>query len=108
MKSARPHFRLYLFPHARASQQALSRVREYCERTFPRGAYRLDLVNVERERESAARDDILLVPTLIRLSPAPEVRLIAELESVNRLSAALRNAEPGATSARASSGPPRA
>jgi circadian clock protein KaiB len=92
MKNPRHHFRLYLIPRARASQEALARVREVCDRTYSPGAYRLDLVDVERERECVAQDDILLVPTLIRLAPGPEVRLIAELSSVDRLTAALRRA----------------
>jgi circadian clock protein KaiB len=51
---------------------------------FPKGAsheVEMEIVDVQHEPERAARDGIMVTPTLLKLSPAPRVRVLGTLKN---------------------------
>ncbi len=65
---------LYVDGAAASSIQALETVRRVCDEEL-RGCADLEVIDVRRQPELAARDQIVAVPTLVRRLPGP-VRLV--------------------------------
>jgi circadian clock protein KaiB len=71
-------FRLYTAGNMVHSQRAIRNLRELCERYVP-GRYELEFVDMYEEPERARTEHIIAAPTLVRLKPAPIMRLIGDL-----------------------------
>lgn len=71
-------FELYVagdVPHSRMAVRALSSL---CEERL-HGRYELAVIDVLAHPERAERARILATPTLLKLSPAPHVRIVGDL-----------------------------
>ena len=80
-----PHvFRLYVAGAAPSSTSAVELVRTVCEEHLADG-YELEVVDVYQQPLLALEADILTVPTLVRLSPAPMRRILGHLTDRSRL-----------------------
>ena len=82
-------FRLYVIPGSRSSELAINTLTQYCQQFLPRGSYTVELIDAMKERSSLAEEDIIIVPVLDRLLPAPKVRIMTGLASVEKLARAL-------------------
>jgi circadian clock protein KaiB len=71
--------RLYVSGMTPQSARAISSVKRLCERHFA-GRYELDVHDLCREPERARADDLLAAPTLVRVEPGPQLRLVGGLE----------------------------
>ena len=71
-------FRLYVAGSAPNSVRALANLRAICRKHFP-DRHRIDVVDVLKEPLRALNDGILVTPSVIKLSPAPEQQIIGNL-----------------------------
>ena len=80
--------RLYVAGSTPQSSRAISNLKVICE-THLKGRYSLTVVDLYEKPERAMDDQIMVVPTLLRLSPAPVRRLIGDLSKTAGILAAL-------------------
>lgn len=80
--------RLYVAGDLPHSREAVAGLRSICG---PLGAtgVSIEIVDVLREPERALRDRIFVTPTLVRLSPGPELKLYGALSDRARVRLAL-------------------
>ena len=62
--------------------------RRFFESHLP-GAHRLEVLDIAQHVEAARADQIIASPTLVRLTPLPQRRLIGDLSDTERLRATL-------------------
>lgn len=80
--------RLFVAAGAPHSQAAEANLRRACRELLGDG-YRLEVVDVTREPHRALAEKIFVTPTLLRVVPAPQRRIIGELDDPQRLQWAL-------------------
>jgi len=71
-------FRLYVAGDAPNSAQAQDNLVELCETYLP-DRYQIDIVDVLKVPVLALKDNILMTPTLLKLSPTPVRRIVGAL-----------------------------
>jgi circadian clock protein KaiB len=76
-------FRLFISGLTPRSQAAIDHLLEYCERHL-RGRHRIEVVDLYQCPELAAQEQIVAIPTLLRILPSPERRLIGDLSHEDR------------------------
>ena len=70
--------RLYIVGSSERSLRAIQNAKDICEEHL-RGAYRLDIIDILKQPRLAKDDQILAIPTLIKMLPAPVRRFIGDL-----------------------------
>ncbi len=85
-RSERRHYvlRLYVTGATPRLTQAISRIRKLCEEHL-KGRYRLEVVDVYRQPELVKGQDLVAVPTLIKLLPQPLRRFIGDMVDTERI-----------------------
>jgi circadian clock protein KaiB len=76
--------RLYVAGHTPKSVAALGNLQRLCA-TELAGRYRIEVVDLLEQPDRAQRDDIVVVPTLIRRLPPPLRRIIGDLSDRERV-----------------------
>jgi circadian clock protein KaiB len=76
-------FRLFVSGLTPRSQTAIDRLHEYCGRHL-KGHHRIEIVDLYQCPERAAQEQIVATPTLLKVSPSPERRLIGDLSHEDR------------------------
>lgn len=95
--SVQVHLRLYVAGNTRHSIEAIRSLKEICELRL-HGRYRLEVIDIYQRPELAKDDQIIAVPTLLRMQPLPMRRLIGNLTDQARVLAGLDlQAHPPAT-----------
>jgi len=79
-KPTRYELLLYVAGTGPRSSAAIANIRSLCEE-FLTELYDLQVIDIYQQREEAANRQIIAAPTLIRLFPQPERRLIGDLSS---------------------------
>ena len=72
--------RLYVAGGALNSTQAVANLRALCTAHLP-GRHEIELVDVFREPKRALADGVFMTPTLMRIAPAPTLRIVGTLSS---------------------------
>lgn len=70
--------RLYVSGMTPRSGEAMSAVRAVCER-FPGGLCTLEVIDIYEQPDRATEAQIKVAPTVVRVQPAPERRLVGDL-----------------------------
>ncbi|MER5391760.1 circadian clock KaiB family protein [Saccharopolyspora sp. NPDC002686] len=70
------------------SQAAVANLRLLCESMVP-GRYELEVIDAAERPDVAAEERILATPTVVRLAPLPQRRVIGDLSDHSRAAAAL-------------------
>jgi circadian clock protein KaiB len=78
--------RLYVTGEAPNSTRAIGNLNDLC-REHLAGRYEIEIVDLLREPQRALADEVLLTPTLVKLSPKPVRKIIGNL---NDLAAVLK------------------
>lgn len=81
-------FRLYLCGGAPNSVRALANLYALCHKHFP-DSHRIEVVDVLKEPLRALEEAILVTPTVVKLSPAPEQQIIGNLSDEEEVLRAL-------------------
>lgn len=76
--------RLYIAGQSPKSMRAVDNLRRACEEHL-RDRYRLELIDLLEDPERARSDEIIAVPTLVRMSPRPLRRIIGDLSDTEKL-----------------------
>jgi len=80
--------RLYVANSNPRSQLARANLSTFCERYLERG-YRVQIIDIVRDPESAFQNDILATPTLVRVRPSPQKTVIVALSDPSAVLRAL-------------------
>jgi circadian clock protein KaiB len=83
---AQPRYvlRLYVSGTTARSARAIASMRRLCE-THLKGEYDLEVIDVYQNPEATKADQIIAVPTLVKLLPVPLRRLIGDLSDRERV-----------------------
>jgi circadian clock protein KaiB len=76
--------RLYVAGQTPKSIVALANLRRVCERHLA-GRYRIEVVDLANQPHLARRDDIVVVPTLVRQLPPPIRKIIGDLSNADKV-----------------------
>jgi circadian clock protein KaiB len=91
-------FRLYVADLTPRAMQTMKNLDEFCRAHLPAG-YHFKVVDALKHPRQARADQIVALPTLIRLSPAPTRRVIGDLSDTAKVLAGLdvrpNEKEPG-------------
>lgn len=81
-------FRLYVAGQSERSGAAEANLRALCESRLP-GGYELEVVDTRKQPALAEEQRILATPTVVRLTPPPQRRVIGDLSDPRRAAYAL-------------------
>ncbi len=76
--------RLYVMDQTTRSQLAFANLKKLCESRL-KGHYRITVVDLQKNPQLAKGDQILAVPTVVRLLPKPVRTVIGSLSDLNRV-----------------------
>lgn len=71
-------FRIYIAGGAPNSVRALANLYTLCRQHFPE-SHRIEVIDVLKEPMRALAEAILVTPTVVKVSPAPELQMIGNL-----------------------------
>jgi circadian clock protein KaiB len=71
-------FRIYLAGESPNSIMALANLYAICRRYYP-GSHRIEIIDVLKDTQSALAESVFVTPTVVKVSPAPEVHIIGNL-----------------------------
>ncbi len=88
--------RLYVAGQTPKSLNAFSNLKRLCEEHVP-GRYQIEIVDLLKNPQLAAGDQIVAIPTLVRKLPAPIRKIVGDLSNTERalVGLQLRPARPG-------------
>lgn len=81
-------FRLYVAGQTGRSATAVTNLRALCDNLLA-GRYELEMVDAVERPDLAEQQGILATPTVVRLAPPPQLRVIGDLSDRWRVAAAL-------------------
>jgi circadian clock protein KaiB len=81
-------FRLYIAGQSMRSRAAASNLRLMCESLVP-GCHEIEIVDAVEHPDRAEAERILATPTVVRLAPPPQLRVIGDLSDHRRAAAFL-------------------
>jgi circadian clock protein KaiB len=81
-------FRLYVAHQSHKSIIAFANLKDLCEKHF-NAPWKIDVIDVCKNPVMARKDQILAIPTLVRMFPQPARRVIGDLSNTNRVLASL-------------------
>lgn len=76
--------RLYVAGHTPKSAAAFANLHKICDEHL-KGRYRLEVIDLMRQPQLAAGDQILAVPTLVRNLPLPLRKILGDLSNTERV-----------------------
>ncbi len=93
-KAGAAHYklRLYMVGNGPNSAQALSNLRGLCRKHL-RGRHTIVTIDVAKNFEAAVKDNILITPAVVLVSPGPRVVLLGNLSDRAKVMLALRLVE---------------
>ena len=81
-------FRLYIAGWGPRYQAAYENLKHLCEVRL--GAeYEIEMVDLQQHPERASEDNVIAIPTVIKISPEPAVRIVGDLSDAGKVMAAL-------------------
>jgi circadian clock protein KaiB len=76
--------RLFVTGASPNSIRAISNLKQICE-TYIKGKYLLEIIDVYQQKTIAEMEQIVALPLLIKIVPAPQRRLIGDLSDTNKV-----------------------
>jgi circadian clock protein KaiB len=91
MSHSTPSYRFSLFVTGATarSTRAVANVHAYCESELA-GDYDLEVVDLYQAPERAKSDQVVAAPTLVRIEPKPERRIIGDMSDKRRLDGVIK------------------
>jgi len=75
--------RLYVAGQSAKSVAAFSNLKKLCEEHLP-GRYKIEVIDLVRNPQLAAGDQIVAIPTLVRKLPEPLRKIVGDLSNTER------------------------
>jgi circadian clock protein KaiB len=76
--------RLYVTDQTPKSVSAFSNLKKFCE-SYLKGRYRITVIDLLKQPQLAKGDQILAIPTVVRLLPKPVRTIIGNLSNIDHL-----------------------
>jgi circadian clock protein KaiB len=76
--------RLFISGFTPRSQRAIDNLNSICER-YLAGRYRIEVIDLYQSPGMAHDEQIIAIPTLLKVRPLPEQRVIGDLSQVERV-----------------------
>lgn len=76
--------RLYVAGQTAKSVAAFANLKKICDEHLP-GQYEIEVIDLMKQPQLAAGDQILAIPTLVRKLPAPMKKIIGDLSNTERV-----------------------
>jgi|SRR6187200_2516350 circadian clock protein KaiB len=76
--------RLYIAGNTPKSVAALNNLKKYCEEHLS-GQYKIEIIDLLKQPQLAAGDQILAIPTLVRKVPVPIRKIIGDLSNEEKV-----------------------
>ncbi len=76
--------RLFVTGASPNSVRAISNLKQICE-TYIKGKYLLEIIDVYQQKTIAETEQIVSLPLLIKIVPAPQRRLIGDMSDTNKV-----------------------
>lgn len=76
--------RLYVSGLTPNSRRAIENTKQICESNL-KGRYELDIIDIYQQPARAREDQIVAVPTLVKVSPVPIRKFIGDMSNVERI-----------------------
>jgi circadian clock protein KaiB len=89
------HFRLYVAGQTPKSMAAIENLTMLCDTHLP-GRHRIEVLDLAKNPELAAQDQIMAIPTLVRSLPPPLKRMIGTLSDPDKFLVGLEYCRPSA------------
>lgn len=83
-KEERWELRLYIAGNTPKSMTALANLKLYCEEHL-KGKYSIEIIDLLKQPQLAAGDQILAIPTLVRKVPVPIRKIIGDLSNEEKV-----------------------
>jgi circadian clock protein KaiB len=83
-ESFKYELRLYIAGNTAKSLTALSNLSKYCEEHL-KGEYKIEVIDLLKNPQLAAGDQILAIPTLVRKVPVPIRKIIGDLSNEEKV-----------------------
>jgi len=77
------NLRLYVAGQSPKSMRAFENLKKICEEHLP-GKYHIEIIDLLKNPQLAAGDQIVAIPTLVRKLPVPIKSIIGDLSNVER------------------------
>ncbi len=74
---------LYVADRTRNSIAAFANLRRICDQHMP-GRYRIDLIDIQKQPEIAKREQIVVIPSVVRWQPLPARTVIGDLSNAKK------------------------
>ena len=84
VKAYKYELRLYIAGNTSKSLAALSNLKKYCEEHL-KDQYRIEVIDLLKNPQLAAGDQILAIPTLVRKFPIPIRKIIGDLSNEEKV-----------------------
>jgi circadian clock protein KaiB len=75
--------RLYVAGQSPKSIRAFTNLKTFCEKHLP-GQYQIEVIDLLKNPQLAAGDQILAIPTLVRKMPSPMRKIIGDMSNEER------------------------
>ena len=85
--------RLYVAGQTPKSVAAFANLKRLCDEHLP-GRYRIEVIDLLKQPQLAAGDQIVAIPTLVRKLPEPLRRIVGDLRNTERTLVGLNLAPP--------------
>ncbi len=72
-------FRLYIAGQSRKSSTALANLTRLCEQHMDPDTYEIEVIDLLENPQLAVSDQIIAIPTLVRVAPEPIKKIIGDL-----------------------------
>jgi circadian clock protein KaiB len=83
-------FRIYIAGHTRKSLQVLENLDRFCKTNLP-GQYEIEIVDVFAKPRVALTENIIALPTVVKIAPNPACRLIGTCSETDQLLRVLKS-----------------
>ncbi len=84
LKADKYLLRLYVTGSTPRSMMAINKVKTICEEHL-KGRYELEVIDIYQNPALAAGDQIIAIPTLIKMLPAPRRRIIGDMTNTEKV-----------------------
>ena len=76
--------RLFVTGHAQKSIRAVRNLKNLCER-YLSGRYHLEVIDIYQQPQLAAEHQLIAAPTLIKMLPLPQRRMVGDMSDSSRV-----------------------
>ena len=77
-------FRLYIAGTTRKSLQAFENLDTFCKKYISVG-YKIEVVDLKAEPRAARKDNIVALPTMLKIAPGPALRVIGDCSNTSQM-----------------------